>query len=234
MLRALHRCPAHLVPPIWSSDFLDERNKVLATAGLHFGVRNPEAWPADGLRLAMFEPNIGVTKTSVIPLMACEEAFRRDPSAVAQVTALNTVQLSGHATWDYIVSSLDLTKAERLKLESRHDFAGFMSQFGDAVVVHQWRNVSNYLYMDALHGDYPLIHNSPWARDVGYYYPESDIAAAADQILTARSRHAEDLPAYRRRSREFLARVDPLHPDNMTVYARQLLALAAGANWARS
>lgn len=234
MLRALHRCPAELVPAIWSPDFLDERGGALAAAGLKFGVVNPRAWAADGLRLAMFEPNIGVTKTSVIPLMACEEAFRRDPLAVAQVTALNTVQLSGHATWDYLVGSLDLTRADKLKLESRHDFAGFMAQFGDAVVVHQWRNVSNYLYMDALYGDYPLIHNSPWARDVGYYYPDSDVGAAADQILAARSHHAEDLPAYRSRSCDFLARVDPLHADNLTVYARRLLALAAGASWARS
>ena len=234
MMSALHRCPAHLVPAIWSPEFLDERNKVLAAAGLRFGVRDPGAWAAGGLRLAIFEPNIGVTKTSVIPLLACEEAFRRDASAISNVTTLNTVQLIGHATWDYLVGSLDLTKAERLKQESRHDFAGFMAQFGDAVVVHQWRNVSNYLYMDALHGDYPLIHNSPWAREVGYYYPESDVGSAADQILTARRRHAEDLPAYHRRSRDFLGRVDPLHADNLTVYARRLLALAAGADWARS
>ena len=234
LLRALHRCPAHLVPAIWASDFLGERAKVLESAGLAFGVKDPEAWVAKGMRLAMFEPNIGVTKTSVIPLMACEEAFRRDASAVAQVTALNTVQLTGHPTWDYLVASLDLTKADRLKLESRHDFAGFMSQFGDAVVVHQWRNPSNYLYMDTLYGDYPLIHNSPWARDVGYYYPESDVGAAASQILFARSHHAENLPAYRETSRRFLAGVDPLHADNLTIYARRLLELSAGASWARS
>jgi hypothetical protein len=174
-----------------------------------------------------------VTKTSVIPLLACEEAFRRDPSAVARVTALNTVQLSGQPTWDYLVASLDLTKAERLKLESRHDFAGFMSQYGDAVVVHQSRNASNYLYMDTLYGDYPLIHNSPWAREVGYYFPDSDVGAAADQILTARDHHAENLPTYKAASRRFLAAVDPLHPDNLTIYARQLLALSAGASWVR-
>jgi hypothetical protein len=234
LLRALHRCPAHLVPAIWASDFLDERTKALGPVGLTFGVQDPAAWASNGLRLATFEPNIGVTKTSVIPLMACEEAYRRDPSAVAQVTALNTVHLTGQPTWDYLVASLDLTKADRLKLECRHDFAGFMSQFGDAVVVHQWRNPSNYLYMDTLYGDYPLIHNSPWAREVGYYYPESDVGAAADQILAARGHHGEDLPAYRQRSRRFLAAVDPLHPDNLTAYARQLLALSAGAPWARA
>ncbi len=234
MLRSLHRCPAPLVPAIWGPDFLNERAKALTAAGFSFGVSDAASWAANGMRLAMFEPNIGVTKTSIIPLMACEDAFRRDPSAVAAVTALNTVQLSGHPTWDYLVNSLDLQKAGRLKLECRHDFAGFMSQFGDAVVVHQWRNVSNYLYLDALYGDYPLIHNSPWAKDVGYYYPESDVGAAGEQILTARSRHAEDLPAYRERSRRFLGEANPLHPRNLTIYGRELLALTAGASWAKS
>ena len=234
LLSALHRCPAHAVPTIWTSEFIDERNKTLEAAGLTFGVQDAAKWGADGLRLAMFEPNISVTKTSVIPLLACEEAFRRDASAVAGVTALNTAQLTGQPTWDYLVSSLDLTKAERLKLETRHDFAGFMSQSGDAVVVHQWRHETNYLYMDTLYGDYPLIHNSPWAQHVGYYYPDSDVGAAADRILTARSHHAEDLPAYRVRSRRFLAEVDPLHPANLTFYGRLLLALCEGADWVRA
>jgi hypothetical protein len=54
MLRALHRCPTHLVPAIWAPDFLDERIKALGPAGLAFGVRDAESWSTTGLRLAMF------------------------------------------------------------------------------------------------------------------------------------------------------------------------------------
>ncbi len=30
------------------------------------------------------------------------------------------------------------------------DIAGFMSQYADAVVLHQWGNDQNYVYLDAL------------------------------------------------------------------------------------
>jgi Protein of unknown function (DUF2827) len=229
MLAALHRCPAHIVPLIWAPDFIATRVAELEALGMRFGVREDDAgWAADGLRAAIFEPNIAVTKTSVISLLICEEAQRRDPTAIARLTALNTAHLVGQPTFDFLKNSLDLSGAGKIVIEGRHDFAGFMSQHGDAVISHQWRHQTNYLYCDALYGDYPLIHNSDWASSAGYFFPGFDVQEGARQLLAARAGHFAGLADYHTRSRRFLARLDPLHHDNRDLYARRLLSLVPG------
>jgi len=230
MLQAIHRCPTHLVTPIWAPWFIEKRTAEVAASGLAFGLAETTDFAANGLRVAIFEPNIAVTKTSFIPLLACNEAHKADPTAIAQVAALNTVQFAGHPTFDYFMGALTVNRDGRVKIESRHDFVGLMAQHADAVITHQWCHPSNYLYLDALYGDYPLIHNSEWARDAGYYYPAFDVAAAAAQLLHARAEHQRDLADYRARSRRFLERFDPGNAHNIDLYGRRLLALTrAGA-----
>jgi hypothetical protein len=228
MLAALNRTPAFTVPLIWGPDFIEARARDMAAQGTPFGVRGgADAWPEGGVRTAIFEPNITITKSSVIPMLICDEAARRDPTAIDRMTVLNSLQMSEHLTFSYLVNSLDLTKAGKTKLEARHDFAGVMAHFGDAVVTHQWDNKSNYVYCDALYGDYPLIHNSTWVGDAGYFYPGWDVEAGAQALLRAHREHLRNLDDYHARARRFLASIDPLHPRNIEIYARRLLALVA-------
>jgi hypothetical protein len=96
------------------------------------------------------------------------------------------------------------------------------------VVSHQWQTDQNYSYLDALHGDYPLVHNSPWLRDAGYYYPDFDIAEGTRQLLQAVHTHDAQLDDYRARSRRVFESVDPLLPANVDAYAKRLLHLVGG------
>ena len=66
----------------------------------------------------------------------------------------------------------------------------------DIVVSHHWENGLNYLLYDALYGNYPLVHNSPFLRDVGYYYPDFEIFDAARAIATAAQTHDARLDDY--------------------------------------
>lgn len=100
-----------------------------------------------------------------------------------------------------------------------------MSSGYDIVVSHQLHCQQNYLYLDALHGNYPLIHNSEFFRGIGYYYAESDIAAGARMFLEAVRSHDRNLESYRRRGREVIASLAPTARSNVDHYARRLLAL---------
>jgi len=72
------------------------------------------------------------------------------------------------------------------------------------------------------------VHNSPWLREVGYYYPDFDVAAAAEQLLHAAQVHDTQLDGYRARARRFIATLDPLASANVDAYARLLLDVAEG------
>jgi len=227
MMRTLHRCPVHEVPYLWSPQFLDQRVAEVEASGYRFGY-TPRTAEQPGFRVAIFEPNISVVKSCSVPMLICDGAYRVDPNAVTSMQVLNTLHLKDHATMLYMANSLDIVRQHKAIFHGRHDFAGFMVQFADAVVSHQWQNDQNYSYLDALYGNYPLVHNSPWLRDAGYYYPDFDIAAGTDQLLQAVRGHDAQLDDYRARSQRMFDAIDPLHQANIDGYAQRLLHLVGG------
>lgn len=231
MMRTLHRCPVHCVPYLWSPQFVDARAAEVEAAGLAFGWRGaePDATAPRGLRVAIFEPNISVVKTSSISMLACDEAYRRQPGAVASMRVLNTLHMVDHLTMLHFANSLSLVRDHKALFLGRHDFVGHMAEHADAVVAHQWANDQNYSYLDALHGGYPLIHNSPWLRDAGYYYPDFDAATGADRLLEAARTHDARLGDYRRSARAVIDSLHPLHAANLRGHAQRLEALMAPA-----
>jgi hypothetical protein len=218
MMRMIHRCEVVIAPYIWSPVFLEKSIAAAQAKGLEFGF-DPSVNRRDlGPRAAMFEPNIAVTKTSVIPLLICDEAYRRVPSAVRELKVLNSFHMVEHPTFNFLANSLDLVKAGKGLFLAREEFAPFMALNADMVVSHQWTNDQNYLYLDALYGGYPLIHNSPWIMDQGYYYPDFDIDKGAAQVIAAASHHWEDLDGYKAKARRLIASLDPLASANQRGY----------------
>ncbi|CAJ0809162.1 hypothetical protein LMG19083_04864 [Ralstonia psammae] len=228
MLRTLHRCPVIEVPYLWEPVFLQQRIAALAEHGVRFGYE-AEHRPTGGpraLRVGVFEPNISVVKTCTVPTLIADAAYRAQPESVAALHVLNSVQMQTHPTFRFLIDSLELTRAGKTVLEQRHDFVGYTGQHIDAVVSHQWQNPQNYLYLDALYGGYPLVHNSPWL-EAGYAYPEFDIRAGAMCLIQAAHGHDANLRTYRAQAQAFLARLSPLAPANGSAYARRLLALTS-------
>jgi hypothetical protein len=228
MLRTLHRCPVVDVPFLWDSTFIDQRAAALDAAGLRFGYA-PRPAGRDGtprgLRVAVFEPNISVVKCCMVPMLVCDRAFRTDAQAVARLHVLNSVQMQAHPSFAFLLRSLDLHYRERVKLDGRHDFAGFMSQHADAVVSHQWQNEQNIVYLDALYGGYPLVHNSDLLGGCGYRYDDFDCEGGALALREAFAVHDATLAGYRSAARTFLATLDPLAPSNVEQYSAAIAAL---------
>lgn len=224
MLRTLYRCPTIEAPFIWTPQFLEARIVEIATLNLAFGYRPRLKAPGQsggGLRVAVFEPNISVVKTSSISMLACDEAYRADRNSVAMMSVLNTLHLKDHPTMLYLANSLDLVKDHKAVFLGRHDIVGFMVQNADAVVSHQWINDQNYSYLDALYGNYPLIHNSPWLHSfgAGYYYPGFEAAEGGRQLRIAAAEHDVRLDDQRRATRAVFDSVDPFSDANLTAYA---------------
>jgi hypothetical protein len=227
MMRTLHRCPVFEVPYLWSPQFLAQRIAEVEAAGYRFGY-TPRTPQQPGFRVAIFEPNISVVKSSSVPMLVCDAAYRADPACVSSMQVLNTLHIKDHPTMLYLANSLDLVREHKAVFHGRNDFAGFMVQFADAVVSHQWQNDQNYSYLDALYGNYPLVHNSPWLREAGYYYPDFDIAAGARQLLQAVRSHDAQLDEHRARAQRVFDAVNPFNAANIDGYAQRLLHLAGG------
>lgn len=234
--RVLHRCPVYSIPYIWHPQFVEQRAKEVAgVLGVQYGYQSRHTGDnagRAGLRVAIFEPNISVTKTSSIPMLVCDEAYRANPATVEAIHVLNTLHMKDHPTMLYFANSLDLVRQHKATFHGRHDIVGFMTQHADAVVSHQWQVEQNYSYLDALYGNYPLIHNSPWLKEAGYYYHDFDAQQGAAQLLRAAAHHDSDLDDYGARARRVFYAVNPFSQHNLDEYAMRLQNLCRDAKFA--
>jgi hypothetical protein len=230
MLRTATRRPVVPMPHVWSPFFLEKQIATLATQGHRFGF-DPARRRSPGWRAAIFEPNISVTKTSFIPMLVCEAAYRLRPEALSLMMVMNAFHMKEHPTFNRLALHLQLTRDSKASYEPRVAFAECMAgQAMDAVVSHQWENAQNYLYYDALHGGYPLVHNSTLLQEhgVGFYYPEFDAGAGGQALLGAWEQPDEYWTDYRRHAAAFLETVSPRDEANLRTFADRITGLLEG------
>jgi hypothetical protein len=221
--RLTARAPVAVVPHIWGPLFLDKAAAELAeaTPSRTFGYR-PGPGPK---RVAVFEPNINVVKSCIYPMLICEAAHREDRSALKEIYVTNAIQLKDHVTFQHFAHALDIVRDRRASFEARYNLPYFLGTYADIVVSHQWENGLNYAYYDALHGRYPLVHNSPFLRDVGYYYADFDAEAGGRQLLRAVRDHDRDREGYDHRAARFLRGVQFDHRPNVEAHVGRLFEL---------
>jgi hypothetical protein len=167
-----------------------------------------------GWRIGVFDPNINVVKTFHLPLLVCEEAYRRRRELIDRVLLFSANHLMGNTHFEQFCGALDISRDNRVFAEARFPVAQMLGSHIDAVVTHQWENALNYLYWDILYLGWPLIHNSPEFEDAGYYYPAFDPQTGGEVLSDALSGHASRAAETRPKVLETLWR---FHIDNPLV-----------------
>ena len=209
--RTLYRVPVEPIPQIWAPTFIDHRDGKLRR---RFGyVPGSPAW-----RVGIMDPNITVMKTSHIAMLVCEAAYRAQPAALSEILVSNTDKHRENPHFVSFASALRATKAGIMSFEPRFVSADFLTNHCDAVVTHHWENGLNYLYYEVLHGGYPLIHNSAFLRDHGYYYPDFAADTGGEVLLAAFASHDANLDAYRATNAALVARLAPVNPANIALH----------------
>lgn len=227
MLRTLGRVPVHEVRHIWSPLFLQTQIDLSQRDGHSFGFQPKKS----GWRIAIFEPNISVVKCSFIPMLVCDQAYREQREAIDLMMVMNTFHMKDHPTFNRLALNLDLTRDSKASYEPRLSFVDCMAQQKmDAVVAHQWECGLNYAYYDALHGGYPLIHNSEFlqAADMGFYYPGFEAIQGAKALLSAWAQEPGYWDKYRGRAAVYLQKLSPQHPANVQFYRDRILSAVGG------
>jgi hypothetical protein len=222
------RAPVRVMPHIWSPLFIDRAIRTLERdePGAHFGYQ-----PRDGgKRIAIFEPNLNVVKTFVTPLLICEAAYRQSPAEFESVYITNTSGLTDHPTFQHLTRAMDLYRDKVLSFEARYGLPLFLGRFAEFVVSHQWENGLNYLYYDVLYGNYPLIHNSPFIKDAGYYYEGFDALQGCEALRHALCFHDQNLDEYRAQAQRVFSRISITNTENIRIHVERLMTLLQQRN----
>ena len=77
---------------------------------------------------------------------------------------------------------------------------------------HQLLNALNYTYLEALYFNIPLVHNSEYIKDAGYYYPDYDTILGAKALHEALTYHDKNLNDYQTRAQRVIDRYSPNNP----------------------
>lgn len=207
----IYRCPVFEIQQIWQPLFLESRNAHLQVP---FGYEPGRARK----RIGILDPNITVMKTSHLPMLVCDAAFRREPALFEAIYVTNALQLMNHPHFSSFAARLESVKRKVMTVEPRFVTADFLAHHADAVVTHHWENGLNYLYYDVLYGGYPLVHNSEFLTDVGYYYESFDADSGGEALLRALHTHDANLPRYREHANALLARVAATSPGAIAAH----------------
>jgi hypothetical protein len=220
----LFRAPVKLMPHLWSPIVL-EREAAKLPEEFRFGYQpGRQRW-----RVGIFEPNVCMVKTSYIPMLSCEAAHRANPDMIERVWAYNTFKLKEHAAFVGFAQSLDIVKHGLASFEGRFPFAQIVPRSVDAVVSHHWENPQNYVYYEALHGGYPLIHNSHLIGDCGYRYHDFDCEEGGRALRRAFEQHDGNLESYKATAKAFLHTLDPENEANVRIYTEAIESVYARA-----
>ncbi len=218
-LAITNKAPVTTLPYLWNPLFIENiiKNNNLSES-FKYKVK-------DKYKIAIFEPNINIVKSSIYPLLISELAYQQRPDLISGIHVTNTAKFHQQTDFNRFAYTLDITKKGIASFDDRYDTPTFLSYYADIVLTHQWENGLNNLYFDALYGNYPLVHNSEFLRNVGYYYPEFSAQEGARVLIKALEKHDEK--AYKKQCKQALADVDIYNADNIKAYENSLFSLFA-------
>lgn len=214
------RAPVKILPHLWTPEFFDKGVATLAE-GVRFGYEPGKSrW-----RVCSFEPNVCMVKTCITPMLVCEEAYRKRPAMFEAIRICNTLKAKENAAFVRFARFLDIVNHGVATFEGRFAVYEYLAHHGDCIVSHHWENGQNYLYYEALYGGYPLIHNSEFIRELGYFYPDFDAQLGGEALVHAFETHDGNLEEYKTKASEFLKTLDIRHQPNIQAYTDELLSL---------
>jgi hypothetical protein len=218
--RTIYRIPVEQVPQVWDGSFMELQNPKVRK---NFGYKKKGS--KDKWTIGVTDPNITVMKTIHMPVMVCEAAYRRAKNRFKKVLVTNSLQFMKNDHFTSFLRAMSVTRDGVLSVEQRLMLYDFLANHVDAIVTHQWENALNYVYYEVLYGNYPLIHNSPFLKDYGYYYETFDAESGGEALLTAIRTHDKNLAEYEKRNAPLFKQLNPLGQHNLDLHEGLLFKL---------
>lgn len=162
------------VPYVWDPCFVSNTTK-----NLKWRPRND----SEKETYIISEPNISFQKSSLIPILALENYYRRSKHDINIIVVNGERLLMNPYFKDAIYDSLDVVKDNKITMIGRSDIQKTMEIYPYATFfLHQVNNEYNYMTLELLYNNYPVLHNSESWKEYGYYYEGSSLDSAFEQI----------------------------------------------------
>ena len=221
----LYRSTCIEVPFVWSTQSI-QMSKLIHQ------VENDEDFlykkKDNGIKIAIFEPNLSIMKWCFPALLICENVYRKDKNINIEQVFLNNITEKQNNNinkfnldaLNNIVKSFNLFEDKKISIEGRFNTLFFMSKFADIVVSHQMNNPLNYLYLDLAWMGWPIVHNASLCKDIGYYYEDFDYNMGGDVLQQVILTHETNKDEYLKKNRQIIDRYLPTNLDLQNKYKK--------------
>jgi hypothetical protein len=131
--------------------------------------------------------------------LLCNEFARRCPAWTGRVILQNTERLKENTYFmKTLLPSLFVYTEGRLVLKERQTIRAILKENpGAAFVCHQVNNDYNYMFLELMSLDVPVLHNSQGWASFGYHWTETKWEEALGTLYEMLVGHKDRLPAYR-------------------------------------
>lgn len=152
------------------------------------------------IRVAVFESNQTIQKSMFYPLMICHYADEYIKKAFFMCCRrLVHPNSRYHSSFTRFCNLAKGLKSGKLTFEDRIPMLKVMK--GHANVILSWQRDwgLNFIYLEAIFANIPLIHNSREMKEFGFYFEENDVQGAVDHLKNLHD-NGFDSVAYRKKN----------------------------------
>jgi hypothetical protein len=174
------RAKLGIIPYIWEPWFINGK------LNQSFKINSKYHENVDKTKVASLEPNISIAKTCVIPLLIAENLHRKKESLITEVNLYGTKHLEERENLKLIIKNTDLNRYNKIKLDYRFSIIRLFNEnkIGTIISNHYYNDL-NYLTLEAFYLRYPIVHNSEFCKEAGYFYQNFDVKKASEKLEQA-------------------------------------------------
>jgi len=197
---------SRVVPYVWDPCFLT-----------HYAQESinwiPSSWTTQDIVIT--DPSISFQKCSFYSLLLAEAFSKKFPEWKGCVHVINgdRLTMSAHASQN-ILPALSLYRDKRIILHPRKKIHDILTEHRSACfITHQWNNAYNYMTLELMHFDYPILHNSDGWEAYGYHYSLEKWDSAIHTLYMALTCHKDNRNAYRTHAAQLIWKHSIHHPE---------------------
>jgi len=215
---------AYICPYIWDYEILDKKYKnseLYKEKSPFFHAGNPA-----NKNIFATEPNINILKTSLFPFQAYSIAYGELKEQVGDIYLYNSDHLITHnrEAASYF-SHFDSTTDRKVKFLGRASLPK-ITDTAQVMFHHHFQNGLNYTLLEAAKLKLPIVHNSEFMTNLGYYYKGANLTDAVKQIKSAlRHEDRDDLERYNQQCDEVIEKFSIYNRENINGYRTLIINL---------
>jgi len=191
-----------IVPYVWDPCFI-----------IQYGIYEwiPSDWRT--MDIVIMDPNISFQKCFLYSLLLVEAFSKKYPEWEGKIQIINgdKINMTPNAH-NFILPALSVRN--RIVFHNRKNIHTILTENRSACfITHQWNNDFNYMTLELMYCNYPILHNSEGWDLFGYHYDINKWEKAIETLYNALKNHNDHLHIYKSHTANLIWKHSIHNPD---------------------